>query len=168
MASGSSRLPNLPACVIATSFGAGFSPVAPGTVGTLTAVPMAWAAARLGRLGFALVALGIAAVGTWAASAFVRASGRDDDQRIVVDEVAGYFVTLLLVKCTIVHLCIAFVLFRLFDIWKPPPVRQLDRHVGGGFGVMADDLAAGVYGALILFALDRAGVVAWIAARVHA
>ena len=64
------------------------------------------------------------------------------------------------------HLALAFVLFRLFDIWKPWPVRLIDRTVGGGWGVVADDLAAGVYGALALLALDRLGLVARLAALV--
>jgi phosphatidylglycerophosphatase A len=159
----SEALPPLLPTIIATSFGAGFSPKAPGTVGTLTAIPMAWGLAHLGPLGFALGTLAIAAVGTWAASAFVRASGREDDQRIVVDEVAGYLVTLLPVARTPIHLALAFGLFRLFDIWKPQPVRWIDQHVHGGFGVMADDLAAGVYAAIMLVALDRMGAVARLA-----
>jgi phosphatidylglycerophosphatase A len=159
--------PSLLVSLIATSFGAGFSPVAPGTAGTVTAIPIAWALARAGEWPFIFGTIAISIVGTWAASRFCRASGLDDDQRIVVDEVAGYLVTLLLVPKTWVHLALAFVLFRLFDIWKPPPVRQIDRRVHGGFGVMADDLAAGVYGALVLLALDRFGVVARLAALVH-
>ena len=162
------RLPAWPVTLIATSFGAGFSPVAPGTMGTLTAVPIAWALARLGTLGFAGATAGITVLGIVAAGAFVRATGREDDQRIVVDEVAGYLVTLLPVARTPLHLALAFGLFRLFDIWKPPPVRWIDDHVRGGLGVMADDLAAGVYGAAVLFALDRFGVVARLEGLVHA
>jgi phosphatidylglycerophosphatase A len=156
--------PSLVPTLIATSFGAGFSPVAPGTMGTLTAVPLAWALSLLPPWAFIVATVAVTVIGTWAASRFIAASGTHDDQRIVVDEVAGYLVTLLLVPKTWVHLGLAFFLFRLFDIWKPPPVRQVDEHVMGGFGVMADDLAAGVYGALVLLALDRFGVVARIAA----
>ena len=132
-------------------------------MGTLTAIPMAWALARLGAIPFLLATALITLVGTLAASAFQRAHGTDDDQRIVVDEVAGYLVTLLLVPRTGATLLLAFFLFRLFDIWKPFPVRLIDRHVGGGFGVMADDLAAGVYGALVLVGLWRLGLVARLA-----
>jgi phosphatidylglycerophosphatase A len=162
------RLPPWPVTLIATSFGAGFSPKAPGTMGTLTAVPMAWALARLGDLGFAAGTVAIMLIGVLAASAFVRATGREDDQRIVVDEVAGYLVTLLPVARGWWHLALAFGLFRLFDIWKPPPVRWIDDHVRGGLGVMADDVAAGVYAAAVLFALDRLGVVARLEGLVHA
>jgi phosphatidylglycerophosphatase A len=105
-------------------------------------------------------------VGTWAAESFQRAHGTDDDQRIVVDEVAGYLVTLLFVPKTTATLIIAFFLFRLFDIWKPFPVRLIDRKVGGGFGVMADDLAAGVYGAIVLWGLWHFGVVTRLVAEV--
>ena len=147
------------ATTIATSFGAGFSPLAPGTMGTLTAIPMAWAVARGGTIAFVVATIAISAIGTWAAEVFGRAHGTDDDQRIVVDEVAGYFVTLLLVPHGWPQLLLAFVLFRLFDIWKPWPVRLIDREVGGGFGVMADDLAAGVYGMLVLYALQHYGLV---------
>jgi phosphatidylglycerophosphatase A len=160
------RRPPLVATIIATSFGAGFMPKGPGTAGTVTAIPMAWALARLGNGAFLAGLLAITLVGTWASSVFVKATGTDDDQRIVVDEVAGYLLTLALVPRTPVHLALAFVLFRLFDIWKPGPIRWVDRNVGGGFGVMADDLAAGAVGALILFGLDRAGVVARLATAV--
>ncbi|MEO6952542.1 MAG: phosphatidylglycerophosphatase A [Polyangia bacterium] len=158
--------PPLWATIIATSFGAGFSPLAPGTMGTLTAIPMAWAVAKAGPWAFLAATLVITVIGTLAADTFQKAHGTDDDQRIVVDEVAGYFVTLLLVPHTGVHLALAFVLFRLFDIWKPWPVRFIDRTVDGGWGVMADDLAAGGYAALCLLALDYFGVVARLTALV--
>src|SRR6185436_1562238 len=105
-------------------------------------------------------------IGWWAAELFGRASGKEDDQRIVIDEVAGYLTTLLLVPCSPVNLILAFLLFRLFDVTKPPPVRQLDRHIGGGLGLMVDDLAAGVYAGAILFALQHFGASARIAAWV--
>src|SRR5262249_535689 len=108
---------------------------------------------------FWVATLVVSAVGTWAASAFQNAHGTDDDQRIVIDEVAGYLVTLLVVPKNGATLLLAFFLFRLFDIWKPFPVRLIDQKIGGGLGVMADDLAAGVYGALVLWILVVTGVV---------
>jgi phosphatidylglycerophosphatase A len=154
--------PSLPVRIIATSLGSGYSPVAPGTCGTLTAIPMAWGLAKLGTIAFGVGFLVITAIGTWAAEHFCRATGMDDDQRIVVDEVAGYLLTLMAVAKTPVNLVLAFFLFRLFDIWKPPPVRWVDNNLHGGIGVMADDLAAGVYAGLVLFALNHFGAVAWI------
>jgi phosphatidylglycerophosphatase A len=159
--------PSLLVNLIATALGAGYSPIAPGTAGTLVAVPLAWGLARLGLAPFIAGLIVVTLVGTWAAEHFCRASGTQDDQRIVIDEVAGYLVTLLPVAKSPINLVLAFFLFRLFDIWKPPPVRWIDDHVHGGFGVMADDLAAGVYAALVLFALNHFGAVAWLASRVH-
>jgi phosphatidylglycerophosphatase A len=160
-------LPSLGITLVATALGAGLSPVAPGTMGTLVAIPLAWGLAHLGgHLAFIAGLVAVTAAGTWAAGRFCTAAGCHDDQRIVIDEVAGYFVTLLLVPRGPVELALAFGLFRLFDIWKPPPVRQVDRVVKGGFGVMADDLAAGAYAGLILFALERFGVCARLAALI--
>jgi phosphatidylglycerophosphatase A len=151
------------ATLVATSMGAGLLPKAPGTWGTLTAVPLAWFLARQGRWALVAGLVVVSLIGWWAGELYGRASGKEDDQRIVIDEVAGYLMTLLLVPVTPVNLILAFILFRLFDITKPPPVRQLDQHIGGGLGVMVDDLAAGVYAAAILFALQHFGVSAAIA-----
>src|SRR5687768_12132947 len=84
--------------IIATSFGAGYMPVAPGHTGTLTAVPLAWALGHLPWWGFLLGTVLVSATGTWASDRFLAATGRDDDQRIVIDEVAGYLVTLMFVQ----------------------------------------------------------------------
>jgi phosphatidylglycerophosphatase A len=139
-------------------------PKAPGHTGTLTAVPLAWALARGGPWLYFAGTLVITLVGTWAAGAYSRATGSHDNQRIVIDEVAGYLVTLSLVPRGLVQLVLGFLLFRLFDVWKPGPIRWIDRRVEGGFGVMADDLAAGAVAALCLLALDRTGVVARLSA----
>ena len=159
----SSRPPRW-ATVIATSFGAGFMPKAPGHTGTLTAVPLAWALGRLGQSAFLIGLAIVTVVGSVAADVFGRATGKTDDQRIVIDEVAGYLVTLVPVARSPVNLVLAFGLFRLFDVWKPPPIGAIDRNVPGGFGVMADDLGAGVYGAIILYLLNHCGAVARLSA----
>lgn len=161
------RRPPLWATIIATSFGAGFVPKAPGHSGTLTAVPMAWALAKGGQWVFVLGVVVITLVGTWASEIYVRATGKDDNQQIVVDEVAGYLVTLLMVPRSPINLILAFLLFRLFDVTKPPPIRQLDTHIGGGIGVMVDNLAAGVFAGVILFALQHYGASAQLAAWLH-
>ena len=145
------------ALLVATALGAGLIPKAPGTCGTLMAVPLAVLLAHLGPLWLWAGALVVSVVGTWAAGVYCRATGKEDNQQIVIDEVAGYLVTMLLVPATALNLALGFGLFRLFDIWKPGPVRILDRRVHGGFGVMADDLAAGVLGALTLLVLHRLG-----------
>jgi phosphatidylglycerophosphatase A len=159
--------PPLWATLVATSFGAGFSPKGPGTAGTLTAIPMAWGLARLGTLAYVVGLVAITIVGTIAADVFGRATGISDNQKIVVDEVAGYLLTLLFVPRTVENLILGFFLFRLFDIWKPGIIRILDRRIHGGIGVMADDIAAGAHAALILFLVERAHVVARVAAWVH-
>ncbi len=153
--------------IIATSFGAGFVPKAPGHSGTLTAVPLAWWLGHFRPWGYSAGLIVVCVVGTWAAEQFGRRSGREDDQRIVIDEVAGYLVTLWPVATDAVNLTMGFVLFRLFDIWKPQPVRWLDRHVPGGLGVMLDDLAAGVYAGLCLWAFDHTSLYTRALAWVH-
>jgi phosphatidylglycerophosphatase A len=157
------RRPALAVSITATWFGLGFSPRAPGTCGTLGAIPLAWALDRLGPTAFVLGLVAVAALGVWAAQAFGNATGRDDDQRIVIDEVAGYLLTVLPVTRGPLQLALGFVLFRIFDMWKPQPVRWLDRNLGGGIGVMVDDLGAGVYGALVLYGLEASGAIAWLA-----
>jgi phosphatidylglycerophosphatase A len=164
--SSSPSRPPLWATLVATAGGAGFSPLGPGTCGTLVAVPLAWALTRAGGVAFVLGTLIVSAVGVWAASVFCRATGVDDDQRIVIDEVAGYLVTIVLVPRGWVNLVLGFVVFRLFDIWKPGPIRMVDERVHGGLGVMLDDLVAGVVGALVMLGLHLAGVDAWLTARV--
>lgn len=159
-----SRLVTTLAKLLATALGAGYAPIGPGTAGTAVAVLLAWALAPLQLLAFALVVAGVTAVGVAAAAGAQRAWGTEDDQRIVIDEVAGYLATVALVdRSDWVALAVGFVVFRALDIAKPPPVRWLDERVPGAWGVMLDDLAAGVIGAAILVALDRSGALAWLA-----
>lgn len=134
----------------ATVLGVGFSPVMPGTMGTLAAVPLAYAVMGLGTAALWLTTAVVTAAGTWAAGRYCRLTGTHDNQRIVIDEVAGYLLTLSLVPRTPGNLALAFGLFRLLDIAKPWPIRLVDRRVRGGFGVMADDLLAGAVGAVLL------------------
>lgn len=166
MTHGAPRRPPLWSTVVATWFGTGLSPVAPGTCGTLGAIPLAWAIGRQPLAIYLAVTAAIVVVGSIAADVYCDATGKHDNQRIVVDEVAGYLVTLAPVARSPLHLALAFGLFRLFDIWKPPPVRWIDRHVKGGFGVVADDLGAGVYAGLVLWLLAHYAVVeralAWV------
>ena len=148
---------------IATALGAGYSPIAPGTLGTAVAVPLAWALASLPEWQFAIVVIGVIALAIVTAERADRAWGTHDSGRIVIDEVAGYLVTVALVdRSSWIVLLTGFVLFRLLDIVKPPPVRHLER-LPGGWGVVLDDVAAGVIGMAVLWALARFGALTWLA-----
>jgi phosphatidylglycerophosphatase A len=164
--------PPLWATLVATSCGAGFVPVAPGHSGTLTAVALAWGLSHVGAWAYGVVLFLVLAVGTLAAEVWGVATGIPDDQRIVVDEVAGYLGTVMLVPRTWPNLIVGFFLFRLLDVWKPGPIRRADETIGGGVGVMADDVLAGVIGAFIMVALHYSGAIPFatgkILALVHA
>ncbi|HEU0032495.1 MAG TPA: phosphatidylglycerophosphatase A [Kofleriaceae bacterium] len=149
---------NALAKLIATAFGAGYSPVAPGTCGTAVTVPLAWALAGLATWQYVIVCAVVTAIGIVAAHYADRAWGTHDSGRIVIDEVAGYLITMVPVaRGEWIPLVIGFVVFRALDIIKPPPVRWLDEHLPGGWGVVLDDVAAGVMGAGIMFALAHFG-----------
>lgn len=149
---------------IATALGAGYSPIAPGTCGTAVAVPLAWLLAGLPLWQFSVITLAVTLVGVWAAATADRAWGTHDSGRIVIDEVAGYLVTVALVDRTNwIVLGIGFVVFRFFDIVKPPPVRWLDENLPGGWGVVLDDIAAGIMGAAVMWALAHFGAFTYLA-----
>jgi phosphatidylglycerophosphatase A len=136
--------------VLATWFGCGYSPVAPGTVGAAAAVVISWWFSW-GIVPNLLGGVAAGIVGIWAATLEARNSGRKDPGHIVIDEVAGQWITL--AGATAISwraLLFGFLLFRLFDIWKPAPVRQLEA-IPEGAGIMADDIMAGVYGAVVLY-----------------
>jgi phosphatidylglycerophosphatase A len=146
-----------PAVVIATGFGVGLLPVTPGSWGSLLALPFAWAiVAAAGKIGLAVAVLCALALGTWAANRVIAESGLHDPGAIVVDEIAGQWIVLLGAPQRFWTYALAFLFFRLFDILKPWPVGWADRKVGGGFGVMLDDLLAAVYAVLVLLAVEAA------------
>jgi phosphatidylglycerophosphatase A len=127
-------------------------------------VPLAFALATLPLWHYAIIVVLVTVVGIWAADRADRAWGTHDSGRIVIDEVAGYLVTMALVdRGHWAPLVVGFVVFRALDIIKPPPVRWLDRNLPGGFGVVIDDVAAGVLGMVIMLALDRFGALARLA-----
>ena len=139
-----------PVHLLAYGFGAGLSPKAPGTLGTVVAIPiyvlLIWSgpAAYFGFLAVALVA------GVFICGYTARRIGVDDPKSVVWDEVVGYLITMIGVPFGAVWVLAGFLLFRLFDIWKPWPIRWLDRNVKGGFGIMVDDVAAAIPACLIL------------------
>ena len=132
-------------------FGSGLLPKAPGTFGTLAAVPFVWVTAQAGMPVFIAVTLLVSIVGIWICGESAKQLGVHDHGGIVWDEVAGLYVTMLLVPMNLLNLVLGFLLFRLFDIWKPFPIRLIDRRLKGGVGIMADDLLAGFYAGAILW-----------------
>ncbi len=140
--------------LIATWFGCGYFPFAPGTVGSLAGVLMAAAAHRYlaaGRITFLVAALLLLWPAIWSATQMVRLLQRPDPQMVVVDEVLGVWVALL--GASVLNwksFTAAFLLFRVFDIWKPWPVRRLE-ELPEGAGIVVDDLAAGIYAAIMLY-----------------
>ena len=145
-----------PAHMIALGFGAGLAPVAPGTFGTLVALPIAVALWRhAGDAGFALAIVVLFALGVWASTVTGRNLGVADHGAIVWDEVVAFLLVLFFVGDDTVRVAVAFLLFRFFDIVKPPPIRQLDAALKNGFGVMADDILAAGYTLLGLAAWQR-------------
>lgn len=143
-----------PVCLISTWFGTGLLPVAPGTWGSLAALPFAWL--LLGYGGpYALAAAGAALflIGCWTSAIYVRRSRERDPGAVVIDEVAAQFLVLALAPQEIGWFLAGFVLFRVADILKPWPASWADRSVRGGLGVMLDDLFAAVYAGAILHGL---------------
>jgi len=138
---------------IASGFGSGFSPIAPGTVGSATAlIPWLWLR-ELPAAGYLAITLAFFALGVLAAEWVIRTIRVDDPGVVVADEWVGQWLALFLAPAGWVWMLLGFVLFRLFDVWKPWPVRWADRRLHGGFGAMFDDLLAGGYAFLALQAL---------------
>lgn len=140
------------ALLLATAGGAGYVPVAPGTAGSLLVVPaVPWLAllARDRPTAMALVVAAVVALAVWAAGRAELMLGRHDDGCVVIDEVAGMVAGAALVPPTWGAAALLFVAFRVFDVWKPPPVGFLDRTVDGGLGVVLDDVVAGVYAGVV-------------------
>nr|WP_184431961.1 phosphatidylglycerophosphatase A [Roseospira goensis] len=136
---------------LATWFGSGLSPWAPGTMGSLAALPFAWGLVWLGGPWLLLgAALAVFALGVPVSAVYGRRVGRHDAPEIVIDEVAGQWLTLTVVPLDPVAYGLGFVAFRAADIVKPWPIGWIDRRVGGGFGVMADDMVAGALAAAAL------------------
>ncbi|MGH7271196.1 MAG: phosphatidylglycerophosphatase A family protein [Polyangiaceae bacterium] len=149
------------AWTLATWFGCGKVPKAPGTMGTLGAIPLYLAIARVaGRPGVGAAALGVTVVGIWAASVVAHELRTKDPQIVVIDEVAGLLVTMLPIARVSLGATVAgFLLFRLLDVVKPWPVRRLE-GLPGGWGIVMDDVGAGVLGACAMAVLQATGVLA--------
>ncbi len=159
---------NLLARIIATGFYSGYSPIAPGTAGTLVAVILYWLAIYLLAkinlsfdiipsfpinlptiLYLILAIIGVFFIGVWSANIIEKEEGKEDPGLVVIDEISGYFITMLWLPTSYIWLLAGFFAFRFFDILKPPPVRQMEKYQNG-WGIMLDDVLAGVYANLLL------------------
>lgn len=147
-----------PAHFIALGFGAGLAPFAPGTFGTLLGWGIYWALAPfLAPLVIALIAVPLFFVGIWACERTGRDLGVSDHGAMVWDEVVAFLPLAALCFASFWMQAVAFGLFRLFDIWKPFPIRQFERQLKGGLGVMFDDLIASCYAYAVIIVLTVAG-----------
>ena len=139
-----------PVNLLAFGFGSGLAPVAPGTAGSLVGLVLAWSTLDWPIAARLLVAIALILSGIWICGEAARRIAVHDHPGIVWDEIAGIYLALLVAPPSIWAWALGFGLFRLFDIWKPWPIRDLDHRLKGGLGIMLDDLVAALYTALIL------------------
>jgi phosphatidylglycerophosphatase A len=137
--------------LIASWFGSGYLPGAPGSWGSLAALPFAWViTAYAGKSGLLVAAIALFAIGWFAADSAIENSAVKDPGWIVIDEVVGQWLTLLVLPLDLLAYATGFVVFRIFDIWKPWPIRAIERRSGGGFGIMIDDVAAALCAVVVI------------------
>lgn len=142
--------------LIATWGGVGLLPKAPGTWGSLAALPFAWVIYQLGGWqALAVAAIAVFILGVWAADRAASETGVADPSEVVIDEVAGQWLTLLVVPPDLLLYAVGFVLFRLTDIFKPWPASWADEKIKGGFGIMLDDVFAAGYAVIMLHLFSR-------------
>jgi phosphatidylglycerophosphatase A len=139
-----------PACFLAFGFGSGLSPWAPGTLGTLVAIPLFFFVAPLSLPYYLGLTALLFVTGIWLCGRCEKKLGVSDHSGMVWDEFVGFFVTMMAVQPTLLNVVSGFVLFRIFDILKPWPISWFDRKIHGGFGVMLDDVIAGLYAWCVL------------------
>jgi len=143
-----------PSGFLAFGFGSGLSPFAPGTMGTLVAIPFIFALKSLGNVGFWIALLLLFLLGVQLCGHVSRKLGVHDHGGIVWDEMLGYWLSVAFVPLQWHWLLAAFLLFRFFDIVKPWPIRQIDEKVSGGFGIMIDDVVAALFTIVVLAAFQ--------------
>jgi phosphatidylglycerophosphatase A len=149
--------------LLATGFGVGYSPIAPGTLGTLIAIPVYYFLSTIPSPLYEITLIAFLFLSVWISENAEIFFGKKDDTRIVIDEMIGFLIAMLWVPKTTRFIIIGFFLFRFFDILKPFPIRGLEKRLKGGFGVVLDDVLAGVYANIILqiisyyFALSSGG-----------
>ena len=135
---------------LALGFGSGLSPKAPGTMGTLAAIPLFLLCSYFSLSIFIAITVFISIVGIWICDKASKDAGVHDHGAIVWDEIAGFFITMIAIPVSIETVVVGFVLFRIFDIIKPWPISYIDKKVSGGFGIMLDDVIAGILALTIM------------------
>lgn len=148
-----------PTLMLAFGFGSGLAPKAPGTMGTLAAIPLWWLLAQLPLASYLMVVLVSAIIGIYICGAAAKTLGVHDHGGIVWDEFVGFWIAMAALPVTWTSVILGFVLFRLFDILKPWPISWLDKKVSGGFGIMIDDVIAGLAAAGIIALLGGLGLI---------
>jgi len=139
-----------PAVLLACGLGAGLIPKAPGTFGTLAAIPLFLWMQHLSMLSYLLITAAFFVMGIWLSTEAIKIFHRDDPSEVVWDEVVGFLITMIAAPTGWQWLVVGFVLFRIFDIWKPWPVSLADQKLHGGLGIMLDDVIAGIYALLCI------------------
>jgi len=139
-----------PVHFLAFGFGSGLAPSAPGTFGTLMAVPLYLLMSQFALFTYLFITALVCIAGVWICGKSSEKLGVHDHSGIVWDEFAGYFITMILAPTGWLWVIIGFALFRLFDIWKPWPISILDKQVHGGLGIMVDDILAGFFALICL------------------
>tara|TARA_B110000967_G_scaffold39136_1_gene38791 strand:- start:4478 stop:4975 length:498 start_codon:yes stop_codon:yes gene_type:complete len=148
-----------PTLMLAFGFGSGLSLKAPGTMGTLAAIPLWWLLAQLPLTSYLILVLIAAVVGITICGRAADQMGVHDHGGIVWDEFVGFWIAMAALPVTWTSVILGFVLFRLFDILKPWPISWLDKKVSGGFGIMIDDVIAGLAAAAVIYFLDYMGYI---------
>ena len=141
---------------IAFGFGVGALPIAPGTFGTLIAIPFYLALQFFSTFTYLIILIFITLISMWICDKVSKEINVPDHQGMCLDEIVGFLVTMYAVPHGLKWVVLGFVLFRVFDIWKPWPIRLLDERVHGGIGIILDDVVAGIFSCLILH------ILAWI------
>ena len=136
--------------LVATALGLGYSPIAPGTLGTLVAILVYYFLSNIPSPLYEITLVGFLFLAVWVSGNAEICFRKKDDQRIVIDEIIGFLITMLWLPKTIRFVIIGFFLFRFFDILKPFPIRRFEKGFKGGFGVVLDDVVAGVYANIVL------------------
>jgi phosphatidylglycerophosphatase A len=148
-----------PTLLLAFGFGSGLSPKAPGTMGTLAAIPLWWLLAQLPLTSYLIVVSIAAVVGIAICGRAADQMGVHDHGGIVWDEFVGFWIAMAALPITWQSVVLGFVLFRVFDILKPWPISWLDKKVSGGFGIMIDDVIAGLAAAVVIYFLGYFGLI---------